>query len=293
MDVNVFERISFNKIKELIETESIYNDILISDQINLPPSMEITYSRIEGIVFGYCMQGTATIQIDSKTVFIEHGDSLVIFPEQILDLKATSSDFKGFIYILSLTFLDQLSIDIQRLLPLVVSVKDNPVCRLSEEEGISFTDYFLMIKKKMALKSHPQQLKIIQNILEALIIEIGHVYKQKHSVELSKTNRKSTLFNQFMQDLGTYYKTERSVSFYASRLCITPKYLSSITKEMINKNPIELITQCVLVESKTMLKSTSLSIQQISDALNFPNQSFFGKYFKRYSGMSPQQYRQS
>ena len=70
MDVNVFERISFNKIKELIETESIYNDILISDQINLQPSMEITYSRIEGIVFGYCMQGTATIQIDSKTVFI-------------------------------------------------------------------------------------------------------------------------------------------------------------------------------------------------------------------------------
>ncbi|MDD4434333.1 MAG: helix-turn-helix domain-containing protein, partial [Parabacteroides sp.] len=68
---------------------------------------------------------------------------------------------------------------------------------------------------------------------------------------------------------------------------------SSITKEMINKNPVELITQCVLVESKTMLKSTSLSIQQISDALNFPNQSFFGKYFKRYSGMSPQQYRQS
>ena len=71
MDVNVFERISFNKIKELIETESIYNDILISDQINLQLTQEVTRSRIEGILFGYCIQGTATIQIDSQIVTID------------------------------------------------------------------------------------------------------------------------------------------------------------------------------------------------------------------------------
>jgi len=96
-----------------------------------------------------------------------------------------------------------------------------------------------------------------------------------------------------MHELTTHYKEERSVSFYADKLCISSKYLSSLVKEVSDKNPVEWITQCVIFESKTLLKSTDMSIQQISDLLNFPNQSFFGKYFKRYCGMSPLQYKQS
>ena len=88
-----------------------------------------------------------------------------------------------------------------------------------------------------------------------------------------------------------YYKEERSLGFYAGKLCITPKYLSLISKDVSGRSAGEWIDQYVVLEAKTLLKSTRMSIQEIADVLNFANQSFFGKYFKHHTGISPKEYR--
>jgi len=88
-----------------------------------------------------------------------------------------------------------------------------------------------------------------------------------------------------------YYKKERSVSFYAGKLYVTPKYLSSLVKAVSGKTAGEWIAEIVVLESKVLLKSSSKSIQEISVELNFANQSFFGKYFKQHTGMSPYAYK--
>ena len=87
-------------------------------------------------------------------------------------------------------------------------------------------------------------------------------------------------------------KQERKVAFYADKLCITPKYLSEVVKEKTKKTPIEWINDSVIIIAKTFLKSTDLSIIHISEELNFPNPSFFCRYFKKHTGISPLKYRE-
>ena len=88
-------------------------------------------------------------------------------------------------------------------------------------------------------------------------------------------------------------RSERSVKFYADQLCLTPKHLSGVVKEVSGKTVGEWIDELVILEAKALLNSSSMNIQEIADRLNFANQSFFGKYFKHYTGMSPKEYRKS
>ena len=104
-------------------------------------------------------------------------------------------------------------------------------------------------------------------------------------------NRAEEYFRQFTELLGEHYKHERSVGFYARQLCITPKYLTTLIKRISGKSVSEWIDNYVILEAKTLLKYSNMSVQEIAYYLNFPNQSFFGSYFKRNAGMSPSQYK--
>lgn len=104
-------------------------------------------------------------------------------------------------------------------------------------------------------------------------------------------NRAESYFREFTQLLGEHYRRERSVGFYARQLCITPKYLTTLIKHISGKSVSDWIDSYVTLEAKTLLKYSNMSVQEIAYYLNFPNQSFFGSYFKRNTGMSPSQYK--
>ena len=91
--------------------------------------------------------------------------------------------------------------------------------------------------------------------------------------------------------LGEHYKEQRAVGFYARELCITPKYLTTVIKRVSGRSASEWIDSYVILEAKTLLKYSDMSIQEIAYYLNFPNQSFFGSYFKRNAGLSPSRYK--
>ena len=100
------------------------------------------------------------------------------------------------------------------------------------------------------------------------------------------------LMDNFSKEVQLSYKKERKVLYYADRLHLSAGYLSTIIKRVSGKTAAEWIDDYVTLEAKALLKSTNLTIQQISDELNFPSQSFFGKYFKRITGLSPKEYRE-
>jgi AraC-like DNA-binding protein len=97
----------------------------------------------------------------------------------------------------------------------------------------------------------------------------------------------------FIELVQENYRNERLIGFYADKLCITPKYLSKLVKDNTGRSAGEWIDSHVILEARAMLQSSDMTIQQIAASLNFPNQSFFGKYFKRATGLSPKQYRSS
>ena len=94
-------------------------------------------------------------------------------------------------------------------------------------------------------------------------------------------------------ELDEDFKTQREIGFYADKLCVTSKYLSTMLKQETGMTALDWIEKHVVLYAKSCLSSTSMSIQEISDELDFPSQSVFGKYFKRVEGMSPKAYRQS
>ena len=103
--------------------------------------------------------------------------------------------------------------------------------------------------------------------------------------------KQEELCRRFEEELRAHYMRERQVAFYAGRLCVTPKYLSAVVRQQTGRTAQACIETYVVTESKALLLSTDLSVQQIADRLNFPSQSVFGKYFKRATGLSPRAFR--
>lgn len=99
------------------------------------------------------------------------------------------------------------------------------------------------------------------------------------------------LVRDFLKQVQLFHKKERRIDFYADKLQLSSKYLSQVIKNYSGKSAADWIDEYVVLEAKALLKSTNMTIQQISDELNFPSQSFFGKFFKRISGVSPKTYR--
>ena len=115
----------------------------------------------------------------------------------------------------------------------------------------------------------------------------------KHDLmsNMKGSNRQDDIYAAFLDAVGNNYKKERELGFYANQLCITAKHLSYVVKEVSGRTALDIIEDYVITEVKALLLSTNMTIQQISDYLNFPSQSVFGKYFKRLTGMSPKAYR--
>ena len=132
--------------------------------------------------------------------------------------------------------------------------------------------------------------EIIRTLFTTAFYLITEINQREQPGEL-KPGRSEVLFNDFTALLQQHSKRERNVGFYAAQLNITPKYLSAVVKEVSGKTAARWIDESVILEAKTLLKYSGLSIQEIAYRLNFSTQSFFGKYFKQHTGFSPSRYK--
>ncbi|MCC8087769.1 MAG: helix-turn-helix domain-containing protein [Rikenellaceae bacterium] len=110
----------------------------------------------------------------------------------------------------------------------------------------------------------------------------------------SKTRRQEEIFHNFISLVKTNCRTKRDVEFYADKLCISPRYLSAVcTQTTLNKSAKRLIDQMAVFEIKILLETINMAVQKIAEVMNFPDQSYLCRFFKRYIGESPQSYRLS
>ena len=122
--------------------------------------------------------------------------------------------------------------------------------------------------------------------MAGLLYNIEYIAKNKGQSESSPLTHQNDIFQRFISLVNTYSKTERNVSFYADKLCLTPRQASQQTV-------MDWINQSIILEAKVLLKHSNRLVYQISDELNFPNPSFFSKFFKRMTGMTPQEYQKN
>ena len=121
---------------------------------------------------------------------------------------------------------------------------------------------------------------------------IRHLEMQDEGHGRTVHNHEEDLFRRFIHLVGQDFRHERRISFYAGQMHLTPKYLSAVIKRASGHSPAEWITHNVLIEAKNLLRYSDMSVQEVANSLHFPNQSFFGRWFKAQTGSSPKAYRQ-
>ena len=175
--------------------------------------------------------------------------------------------------------------------PLYLFVRDSPCISLGEQECGWLLKMCRLLEEHAARKEHPCGMDISRLLASAVDYEVIGIYRKGNVIEQQPFSRKSKYYAEFVRLLTANYAQHRSVEFYADRLCITPRYLSVISKELTGMTATESINNHVMVNARILLASTDMSVLQISEELNFPNPSFFSQFFKRHEGVVPKTYR--
>ena len=279
----------FNWRAELdIEADSIGDDLVLLDKPVILSAFQYPF-RVDVTAIIICIKGSTEGLINLKPYSSGESCFITILPGQVMQYKSISEDFSGLFIAMSQKFGDGLMPDAHERLPLAVSVRNNPVINLNEEGLNGMIKYFEMLKRIIREKDHPYRIEVARYLTLSFFYGVCVDF---HKFEDStKKTHNEIMLEKFLNLIEKHHKQERGLEFYAGKLYITSKHLSKIIKEISGKHANDLIDEHVTFEAKALLKSTNMTIQQISDELNFPSQSFFGKYFKRVTGKSPMEYK--
>jgi AraC-like DNA-binding protein len=274
---------------DILKVDSIDNDIILLDKplimsaIDYPFKVDVTCAII-------CITGRTEGYINLNHYVTEGPYFITILSGQIMQYKSISDDFTGLFIVMSQKFTDSLMPLATDRLPLSLSVRDNPAIPLNEEALEGMINYFEMIKKVIHVKDHPFRIEVVRHLTLAFFYGVGVDF---HKIDdTRKKTQSEVFFEKFLNLVQTHFKSERGLDFYADKLCVTSKHLSKVIKATTEKPANDWIDEYVALEAKALIKSTNMTVEQISEALNFPSQSFFGKYFKRVTGVSPRDYKE-
>lgn len=247
--------------------------------------------RLKAEIFVLCLEGEIEASINLTQITVRPLNFVTILPGSIFQIHSIKGDLQIYFMGFSSDFINHTNM-VKSIVDVLYTIQENPVIELKERAGDLLKDYFSLLIKMYEFYGPKIVKDILHHLLSGMLMGVGALYKDKtyNKTNLSKAEQ---ITKEFRHLVMKNYTTQRSVAWYAKRLGITPAHLSTITKQTTGKTCNDIINSMVIMDAKTQLKSTNLSIHDIAYSLNFTNMSFFGKYFKRYVGIGPLEYRNS
>lgn len=243
--------------------------------------------KVDKAMITVCTSGHCRLKINLQEWEVDSPMLITMLPGQFLEVMNVSANFYAYTIIISKRFIDMVNIPGWQQKYLLLY--NNPVVHLDDDSLMALRIFYSILHRAASNADNPFRLQVIENLIR--VFYYGGVSDAKFSQRTSVS--RDSIVERFMELVRENYRSERMIGFYATSLNLTPKYLSKVVKDNTGRSASEWIENYVLLEARTMLQNSDMTIQQIAWSLNFPNQSFFGKYFKRATGMSPKQYRQS
>lgn len=238
--------------------------------------------------------GKGQLSVSGKKYPLKPLTLVILAPEYLGQLSEISRDFKVDILLVTKTFLDTLPASDKMYRHITkVLLQQRQVNFLTKQQFLVLSETIKMIQKKLILTNHYLKREMVQNALAAFLLEVSNIWIENHWDLLYDPHQihyeyiLKSFFNSLMQN----YRKEHLVSFYAEQLSITPQYLSLIIKDLTGRTPSQFIFERLYCEARSLLDSPDLSIKEISEQLYFSDQSAFGKFFKKRSGISPVDFR--
>ena len=255
---------------------------LIKDQIvgqpTLMPEMRILMIK----------NGWAEPVINMMERRFETGDLVFLGTNGILQYKDASSDVQG----IGLSISDELfSLAIGNRIPQAFDGHLRHFqLHLQPEEQEYLDQLHLMLYRHLRQQDGSSQVTL--HLLSAFLWYVDHLWSQHEQTHRQSQSREQRLFTDFIQLVSEFAPEHHTIDFYASHLCLTPRYMSTIVRQVSGKSAKQWIDAALVTRIKIELKHTDKSVANICDDFNFPNPSFLTKFFKRMTGMTPSQFRQ-
>ena len=285
-----FIELNIETARKVYQGSCIGNDMMLFDEVGQLP-IPNEPRRMGCKLFALCTKGKAQYSVDTLEYTVHANDMIIISEGQITDDVMLSRDFGGMGIIVSDDFFNEIVKDVHELSQLFLFTRTNPVCHLTQQESDNTVNYFRMLKQKTDEQEHHFRRETVRSLLTTMIYDLSNIIFRMQTVTDRRQTRAEGIFAQFMPLVEQNFRRERRVSWYAQQLGISPKYLSETIRQVSRRTPNDWIDNYVTLEIRVLLRNSTKSIKEIAQEMNFPNQSFFGKYFKEHVGMSPSEYR--
>lgn len=250
-------------------------------------------ARLEHFVFILCLRGHAAISIDGRSYNLYPDNVLICHPNIVLGESMSSMDFEFRGVVLSKDYLQRLPlVSTDNMWDVMMFFEKAPVLSLTPDEVKDFCRYYDLIRPRLADTHLRYREELLSALLTALLYELSNIISRFADFRPQPYSAGSNVFRNFLSLLSSSYPKSRSVAYYADKLCLTPKYLSTVCKEVSGETASELINRYVVKDIDFLLKQRGRSVKEICNELEFPNLSFFGRYVKKHLGLSPKQYRE-
>jgi len=251
------------------------------------------YFRTDFLVIFLITKGEVTFTIDLKKIVANKNTLLVAAPNAVKQLVNINKEciYSGISF--TAGFLGQIGIP-QNTIELLdyFTTKFSPSWELSDEDAsLIKTLMNQLAHRNEGLEKHPYGKELLYHAFNTFLYEMAALSTKYANLVNARLSRKENLVMNFTSLVQRQFRSQRNVQQYAKQLYISPKYLTETVKEIAGKNAGEIIDDFVVLEARLLLDNPSLSIAQVAEELNFSNQSFFGKFFKRHTGLSPKEYR--
>ena len=243
--------------------------------------------RINAVSILICTGGRMECSINLNKYTVEKNTILICRSSDILQI-ISSENLEAYAGVIAPELVNELKISLWQQ-----SIYFSPEFFMKKisDQDLTLLRYYYPLLRENILNARKETPNIIQSLIQAFVYTIVSIMDGVGEGRGFKVSRNEQIFEQFMSLLSQYHNSERTVQFYADKMCLTPNYLSGEIKASSGRTALEWINDYVILEAKTLLMYTTLSVQEISYRLNFPTQSSFGKYFKKQTGVGPKDFR--
>lgn len=282
--------VTLQDISQHMKSGNLDNQILLFDVKIEEDTQQAFPLYFDSLVIILVRSGEGVLGIDLIEHEVNENSIIILQPKNYVFLSKFSENCHAEIIACSHEIVEEIMPKLTDILPLMLQHRADPVQQFTRESADRIHEYYQFIKRQLEESTGPYRKQKIIRLLQAALYEV--MDQEPLSIpEMIPHTRKNEIMARFILAVTDQFREERSVSYYADKLCITPKHLSAVVKSVSGRTAGEWIDNYVVMEAKVLLKTTDYSIKEISDKLNFKNQSFFGKFFKHLTGTTPTLYR--
>lgn len=276
---------------------ALRNNCMVAKLSTAHQSMRHEAYRVNAIAFWFCLQGEAELVYNMEEHRIGPGGLIIVPPNSIAELRVIEPISEGYVMLVDPLYMTETDLNLKKIINVMLdqNIRQGALT-LNEADCDRMQKAFELALATVANDAQtPFRDDVVQTMIKLLLYKVCEIVATQNRIsEVSNTatSRSEEYFRRFIRELTEHYLERRNVTYYADQLCISSRYLTTIVRRVSGHSVTDWMNRYVMMEARYLLKYSEMSIQEIAYRLNFPNQSFFGKYFKQHAGVSPSAYRQ-